>query len=164
MMGKKKSGSPATFESEHGATRKLNATQKLAEIMCERVAAKEGRGLDTRFWLEPEWAKRFDYQMSMARSLLKLYDVEVILRALRANPRVYSLRAPFFLVELEKEQKKLGEERTRALNAPIIEISSTTEAPRIGVRPGRSARARLNASEAKGRQESQGPGNVDKSQ
>jgi hypothetical protein len=160
-MAKKKSGNPATFESEHGATRKLNAMQKIAEIMCERIAAKEGRGLDTRFWLEPEWAKRFNYQMSTARSLLKLYDVEAILRALRANPRVFSLGAPFFLVEVEKEQKKFVEERNRALNAPIIQTSSTTEAPRIGIRLGGSARARLNASEAKGRQEREGHGNAD---
>jgi hypothetical protein len=162
MMAKKKSSNPNTFQSEHGATRKLSAAQKLAEMMCERIAAKEGKGLGTRFWLEPEWSKIFNFQMSMARAVLKLYAVEAIMRALRANPRVYSLGAPFFQAGIQREQKKVEAEQTRALNASTIELSSTTEAPRIGIRPGRSARVRLNASEAKGRQEGQGVPDISK--
>jgi hypothetical protein len=136
--------SRATYESAHGATRKITAAQKLAELVCERIAAFRGVGLAARFWSTEEWKGTFSRQKQRADVLLKLYDAEAIMRAFRANPRVRSLGASFFHEDVRGQQQQLQRERDRALNAPPIETQSTTAAPRIGVRPGRSARAKLN--------------------
>ncbi len=140
------SGSRATYESQHGATRKITAAQRLAEMACERIAKHQGRCLAARFWQEPEWKGTYYTQVRHANSLLKLYDAEAIMRAFRENERVYSLGAPFFNEALRRHQSQLQTEIERALNAPPIETQSTTALPRTGVRSGRSARARLNKS------------------
>lgn len=143
----RKPGSRATkasYESSYGATRRITAAQRLAELACERIAADQGRGLAARFWNTPAWREPFTVQKRFADILLKLYDAEAVMRAFRENPRVRSLGAPFFHEDLRRHQKQLEAERARALNAAPIETQSTTAAPRTGARPGRSARARLN--------------------
>ncbi len=86
---------------------KLTAAQYLAERMCERVAKKEGKELFPKFWSSPIWKKTFMQQLFAANSLLKLYGEAVIIKALRACPTVYSLRAPMLNLALEKENKKV---------------------------------------------------------
>lgn len=57
--------------------------QYLAEMICERLAAKEKTTLPQQFWNIDKWKKVFLAQLSHANKLLKEYDVFSISAALK---------------------------------------------------------------------------------
>lgn len=140
--------STTKYESAHGATRKITAAQRLAEIMCERIAGKDQRSLPARFWNTPQWNKTFYDQIRFANSILKIYDAEVIFRALRRMPHVWSLGAAFFVESLKAEERSYHAELQRAEVAAPPPTSTISQAPSVGVSRVRSVRAKLSKIDA----------------
>ncbi len=64
--------------------------QYLAELMCEKIAAKQKKALPWRFWQDDAWKTTFAFQAVAAAKLLKQYDLETISRAV-SHPRAYWL-------------------------------------------------------------------------
>lgn len=135
--------SKLTYESSHGAWRKITPAAKIAEMVCERIAAHEGASLPARFWVTPRWKGTWGNQLAGAHALLKIYDFESVLRALAAKPRVRSLWAAFFQDDVQEQQLLLEAEHARAVAAPPVEVASTMEGPRTGVRRRNSPRSRM---------------------
>lgn len=88
-------------------------------------------------------------QLRFANALLKIYDPEVVFRAFRHAPHVWSLGAPFLSEWLVAEDKLYRAELTRAEEAAPVPVDNTVATPRARVQSGRSARAKLNRLDAK---------------
>lgn len=142
--------SKCTYLSSYGATRKLTAAQKLAEIACERKADHERRSLPARFWESPEWSHAYLAQLRAANRLLKVYPPEVIFRTLQAAPHVWSLGVDFLRERLDAEDGRYRSEMKRARETAPPQVHTTVATPRQGVSSGRSVRSRLNAKEKDG--------------
>lgn len=86
------------------------SAQKLAELMIQRQAAKDGVKLSEKFWNERDWKPKYRYQIIMAQSLLKNYSYEAIMKALNtfSGKKILSLRAPWLDELIEKEQKAIN--------------------------------------------------------
>ncbi len=89
-----------TFVADH---------QYLAELICERIAAKEGVKLSYNFWNTDRWRMVFVKQCKHASDLLKEYDVFLIIAALKdfRCRKVYSLGARYILDPILKDLVKL---------------------------------------------------------
>lgn len=107
--------------------------QYLAEAMCDRQARKRGDGLGLRFWQHDPWKREFAMQAQHAASLLKIYDYQAVIRALR-GPRgktIYSLGAPFLDPLVKEEQARLDKERlSQERQAPPPPPPVAAEPPR----------------------------------
>ena len=113
MAAKRSEKSP--FRSAYGGGW-IAAGQALAELMCERVAQKNGVVLKEKFWTEPAWAKAFKVQLTFANALLKKYSAEAIFRAVRTST-VYSLNVSW-LEALVVAQEKVVEQHRQA--RPVV--------------------------------------------
>lgn len=132
------------YTSSYGATRSLTAAQKLAELACERIAAKRGATLVTRFWQTKAWQVVYTTQLRHANSLLKLYDQEAVMKAFREQPHVFSLGAPFFHKHIADIQSNIDAQRKLANTIPDpVEKTDTKQGPRQGVSRPNSARNKL---------------------
>lgn len=69
----------------------ITAAQYLAEFMSERKAKKDGKALPVKFWNVRGFKSTFFQQLKLANTLLKEYDIRVILNVLREMKYVYSL-------------------------------------------------------------------------
>lgn len=100
--------------------------QYLAELICEKRAAKRKVSLPWKFWQTDEWKKDFLAQLNHANKLVKEYDVHIIIQALK-DRRCYkleSLGARFVLEPIIKELVKAAElrENTKAEQSqPVIQ-------------------------------------------
>lgn len=135
----------AVYESAHGATRKLTAFQKIAEIVCERQAANKGQQLPTRFWNISPWDRAFKMQINLAQGLLKIYSAAAIMRALQTDEgkKIYSLSAPWLDPLIQKEEAKLKVLDEQAKKSEPVEVSNPMQAPRAPASSGKSIRGRL---------------------
>lgn len=95
----------SNFPSSYGGGW-VSAGQYLAEIACERIAAKDGKALPPKFWNSEVWKKIFMQQLLAANSLLKIYAPQAVAAAFRRSKNVYSLRAKFWDKALDEEQRK----------------------------------------------------------
>jgi hypothetical protein len=95
----------SNFQSAYGGGY-ISAAQYLAEVACERIAAKDKKALPPKFWNLDSWKKIFLMQIRFANSLLKLYAPQAIVAAFRRSKNVYSLGAKFWDKALEEEQVK----------------------------------------------------------
>lgn len=90
----------------------LSKGQWLAENMMARMARRDKTELPHKFWNQPRWKRQFLNQLRLANSLLKLYDVEAIVRALnrREGKNIYSFSAPWLNDLIKNEQEKYVKE------------------------------------------------------
>jgi hypothetical protein len=125
----------------------ITAAQWIAELMCERQAKKDGRGLVMKFWLQPQWKKPFAMQLRLANGLMKIYQPAAISRALR-SPRgrgAYSLAAGWLdelfaqeQAELDRKQAQAEEARAEPPQPPAEQTDKQPESPRPAFTPGKS--------------------------
>jgi hypothetical protein len=87
----------------------ITAPQYLTEQLCAQVARSTQEDLIDRFWKLPKWTKFFKEQIPAAFTLLKKYDVEAILKALKDKRayKVYSFRAPWFIKIVQQYQTQI---------------------------------------------------------
>jgi hypothetical protein len=133
------------YESQYGGGW-ITASQRLAELACERKAASQNETLSPLFWQHKLWQTQFRQQITHANRLLKEFDGAAILAALRRPEakRVYSLGAPFFKPLVQAEQYKLEARQKRVEQAPVLKAANTKELPRPGTKVGRSLKDKLN--------------------
>lgn len=95
------------YISKYSNGKTVSPAQYITEIICENKAKQDKKDLHYRFWNNPEWASFYRNQISTANKLVKEYNPQCIIRALK-NPsasRIYSLRAPHLLPIIEQECK-----------------------------------------------------------
>jgi hypothetical protein len=84
------------YPSKYSNGKEVTAAQYIVEMICERIAKKNKKDLHYRFWISPEWEKEYKGQIAAAHKLLKKYDFNTIVHALKSTEgsKIYSLRAP----------------------------------------------------------------------
>lgn len=106
----------------------------LAELICERIAAKNKKALPYKFWKIDEWKRVYASQIQAAHSLMKLYSVEAIIAALKIKKSVYSLRVAwmdqYYQAEQVRIDKAVIQTQTNLQNKPIVQEKQVE-----GVRP-----------------------------
>jgi hypothetical protein len=109
----------------------VTGAQYLAERMCERLARKNKKPLPPKFWNAPEWKRTFLLQLRHAHSLLKVYRVEAVVRALNTpdGKGAYSLGAGWLDAVIRAEQARVEAAERKAAAAPDPEQGS----PQVGV-------------------------------
>ena len=70
------------FPSQYGAGF-ISPAQYLTEKLCVRIARLQKKDLPDHFWELPEWNKLFRRHIVEANKLLKNYEINVILAALK---------------------------------------------------------------------------------
>lgn len=108
----------------------MTHAQRLAEIICERVAAIDGKTLGPSFWNTKEWKSRYIRQVQSASALLKIYDYEAIYKTLINHPKVHTLCAKFFHGLVEDAQRKLDIQKKLAEQNSKLEVASVNTTPR----------------------------------
>ena len=93
----------------------LSQPQALAESMCIRMAAKDGKDLGNKFWSREPMKRTFLIQLRLAVALLKLASYKAICNALRTKEgrKIYSLGASWLFPLVMEEQRKLDEQEVR---------------------------------------------------
>ncbi len=110
-------------------------SQFLAESMVARQARMKKTSLPLKFWRLERWNREYQAQARHASSLLRLYDCEAIMRALRTpeGKKIYSLGAKFLdpLVRVEQERlDRLKAARQAAPPEPEPEPPAKDASPR----------------------------------
>jgi hypothetical protein len=108
----------STFTSIYG-NGFVTPAQYLTEAICFLVARQKSIDLPDKFWEDKDWAKFFRRQVTMANKLLKDYDIQAILKALkdwRIKNKIRSLGARFMLDPVIKEyQKEIDHQKAQPL-------------------------------------------------
>ncbi len=104
--------------------RYITAPQYIAELVCENIARKNEQQLVVRFWNTSQWKSTFRYQLILANGLLRLYDASVIVRTIRENGRILSLKSPVLDSLLDKPKK------APLKPSPVKDIDTTKKPPR----------------------------------
>lgn len=110
----------------------VTPAQILAEIMCERMAKRNGDALPLKFWTVcDKWNKSFRWQLAEANKLLKVFHESVVSRVLRSNEGKFflSLNSPKLRPLLEQEQKKYDAEMIRIKNVERVDTVKDAPAP-----------------------------------
>lgn len=124
--------SKQVYESAYGATRKITAEARLAEIACSRIAAKNSKSLRLRFWIDEEWRNVFMLQQTHAISLLRVHSEQAVFKAFDANPWIFSLNFAGLKRFILEEEARLDNALKR-VEEPTPEIVSATTPPRSAV-------------------------------
>lgn len=121
--------SSSKFPSRYSPATFVTSAQYICEFVCENAARKQKKDLPIKFWEIPYWGKYFRAQIKTINDLLTIYPDHVIIRVLRTNPKITSLRPQWVKEIIEKEslilQKNKLETEIKAINRKL-----TTEAPR----------------------------------
>ncbi len=123
--------SPGRYQSRFGADKEISASQFIAEMVCEKMAIKEGHPLPKKFWNNNDkWHKLFINQVFAASSLLRIYPAHIVISCLRKQKFIYSLRQKNFMEKLMDENKLYLENLKKIMDAPKVEVSDKIEKPR----------------------------------
>ena len=100
------------YLSKYSNGKKVSAAQYITELICENKAKQEKRDLHFRFWTNKEWSSYYRNQIATANKLVKQYDEQAIIRALKNKKaeKIYSLRAPHLVSIIEYEEELLNQE------------------------------------------------------
>ena len=108
----------STFKSIYG-NGFVTPAQYLTEALCFLVARQKGIDLTDQFWNDQDWRKFFRHQVTMAYKLLKDYDIQAILKALkdrRVKNKIKSLGARFMLDPIIREyQKEIDHQKSKPI-------------------------------------------------
>lgn len=100
------------YISKYSNGKSVSAAQYITELICENKAKQDKKDLHFKFWTNKEWAAYYRNQIATANKLVKKYNEQAIIRALK-NPKaqkIYSLRAPHLVSIIEQEQSLLEQE------------------------------------------------------
>ena len=105
----------------------------MTECLCWLVAKQEKTELPEKFWNQPYWNKFFRRQGGLANKLLKDYDVEVVISALK-DRRLWNLKsfgAKYKLEPILKEkQKSFDIQKSKSIGKPKTPKFSVKQKPR----------------------------------
>lgn len=74
-------------------------------MMCLRKCKAESTTLAFKYWNSPKWLTHFKSQITKAQQLCNAYGDVPVIRALRKNERLWSLRVATFEKSVIKEAK-----------------------------------------------------------
>jgi hypothetical protein len=97
------------YISKYSNGKEVSAAQYIVELICENKAKQEKKDLHYKFWTNAEWASYYRNQIATANKLVKKYNEQAVIRALKnfKAQKIYSLRAPHLVSIIEQEQKLL---------------------------------------------------------
>lgn len=95
-----------TYPSRYSNGKTVSAAQYITELICENKAKIDKEDLHYRFWLTKKWEKYYRNQISSANQLIKKYNPQAIILALKDKraEKIYSLRAPHLIDIIEYHQ------------------------------------------------------------
>lgn len=98
----------STYPSRYSPEAYVTPAQYITELICEKKAKCEQKDLPIKFWELKEWQKYYKYQIILANRLIKKYDPEFIIQALKDNRlyKTYSLGSPFLIKIIEEYKNK----------------------------------------------------------
>ncbi len=104
------------------------AAQLIAEMMVLRRAAKQKVKLVGHFWQEQPWKKYYGEQIIAANALLKIFNPQAILNALRRKDGgwQYSLRTKGLSDIIQEEATKLATKEANLARSSEREFSDAT--------------------------------------
>lgn len=134
LMASKKRTNKSTFRSIYGEGFVAPA-QYLTEALCFLVARQRKIDLPDKFWENDDWAKFFRHQIVLANKLLKEYDINAILSALkdwRIKNKIRSFGGKHILVPVIKEyQRKIDlEQAQEETTTPKLKTNETPRRPK----------------------------------
>lgn len=99
------------YKSRYSPEKLVTAAQYITELICEKKAHLAGKDLPIYFWRVDEWKKFYKSQIFAAYGLLKIYEADAIIRAIKSPEakRQYSLRSSKLDSLIVNEQNKLDE-------------------------------------------------------
>lgn len=102
------------YPSKYSNGKNVSAAQYITELICENKAKQDKKDLHFRFWTNKEWSSYYKNQIATANKLVKKYDEQAIIRALKNKKaeKIYSLRAPHLIAIIEYETGLLNQENT----------------------------------------------------
>lgn len=100
------------YISKYSNDKYVTEAQYITELICENKAKKDKKDLYFRFWTNKEWSLFYRNQIATANKLVKTYNPQAIVRALKTTEasKIYSLRAPYLIPIIQKEQLALENE------------------------------------------------------
>lgn len=100
------------YISKYSNGKYVTAAQYITELICENKAKQEKKDLYFKFWTTKEWSLYYRNQISTANKLVKKYNPQAIIRALKGiqASKIYSLRAPHLIPIIEQELSLLDKE------------------------------------------------------
>lgn len=122
----------SSYPSLYSPDKFVTPAQYIIELVCEKKAKLEKRDLPPQFWKLKEWQNFFKSQLRRCHKLLKTYDVEAVIRALR-NPRAYKIRslfAPWLEDIVLEEQRQLDVAKELAKDKQPINRNNRVSKPR----------------------------------
>ena len=110
----------------------ITAPQYLTEQLCAHIAKRTQEDLIDHFWKLPKWTKFFKEQIPAAFTLLKKYDIEAVLKALKDKKAysTYSFRAPWFIAIVEKYQTQINLIEAQPRQSTIVNKDIENAIPR----------------------------------
>ena len=113
----------------------IREDQWITEKLCSVIAKKKGSELPDKFWSLPEWSRIFGRQVQLASSILLIYDVEPIAKALRDN-RMRNLNSfaalkssNFFSRVVDEYQSSYEVDKANQKNSTEIQARDTNVLP-----------------------------------
>lgn len=102
------------YYSKYSNGKAVSAAQYITELICENKAKKDKLDLHYRFWTTKYWEKYYKDQIASANKLIKKHTAKAIISALRSieGQKVYSLRAPFLIPIIEKQEQIIKQQNT----------------------------------------------------
>lgn len=100
------------YISKYSNGKYVTPAQYITEIICENKAKQEKRDLFFKFWTSKEWSSYYRNQIATANKLVKKYNPQAIVRALKTiqASKIYSLRAPHLVSIIEQQTTILDKE------------------------------------------------------
>ena len=102
----------SNYPSKYSQKKWVTASQYIAELICERAAQHSKRDLPQHFWNDEEWAKFFVLQKGRVDRLLKKYDAQAIINAVKKK-NLRAVMAKWVEEVIQKEQTILNAQKRK---------------------------------------------------
>lgn len=112
------------YQSPYSPGQYVTFAQYAAELMCGRKGRSEGADLPAQFWeSSKKWNNYLKFQLMLAHRLLKKYNEQAILIAMKEMPHVFSFQLKAFVERVEAIFLK-GVAESKATNIKPAEEAS----------------------------------------
>ena len=123
-----------------------DVAQYIAEMMCIRKAESINEGMPAdKLWNTEKWKKEYRSQVTRAYQLLRKFDEQVIISALKSpqGKRIYSLRNKSITKLLQQEAKKFKMRKSAEEKQLPLEFKDTSNSKPRKTFGKKSLRSRL---------------------
>lgn len=113
---------------------------RIAELLVRREYERQGKKLPDKFWLLPEYKRKYATQCMMAAKFLRSYDISVIITVLEQEKWCYSLAAKVLAekFEIEKNKRKIQSQMKDLAQQNKVEEPTQENLPQFRKRSGKT--------------------------